>query len=62
LAQAAKASPAWRPPQWLAADLERYNLLRVRMGGRTEFYATMFPMHQEQEQHQRRQYFTPGES
>ncbi|WP_211473055.1 pyruvate formate lyase family protein [Collimonas humicola] len=40
-------------------DPERYNLVRVRMGGWTEFYATMFPMHQEQ--HQRRQYFTPGE-
>jgi pyruvate-formate lyase len=38
-------------------DPERYNLVRVRMGGWTEFYATMFPMHQEQ--HQRRQYFTP---
>ncbi len=38
-------------------DPERYNLVRVRMGGWTEFYATMFPGHQEQ--HQRRQYFTP---
>lgn len=38
-------------------DPERYNLVRVRMGGWTEFYATMFPAHQEQ--HQRRQYFTP---
>ncbi len=38
-------------------DPERYDLLRVRMGGWTEFYAVMFPMHQEQ--HQRRQYFTP---
>ncbi|CDG85781.1 Dyp-type peroxidase [Janthinobacterium agaricidamnosum] len=40
-------------------DPERYNLVRVRMGGWTEFYATMFPVHQGQ--HQRRQYFTPGE-
>ncbi|KAF4464549.1 formate c-acetyltransferase [Fusarium albosuccineum] len=38
-------------------DPEKYNLLRVRMGGWTEFYATMFPEHQEQ--HRRRQYFTP---
>jgi len=41
-------------------DPEKYNLLRVRMGGWTEFYATMFPAHQEQ--HQRRQYFTPWKS
>jgi hypothetical protein len=27
------------------------------MGGWTEFHATMFPAHQDQ--HQRRQYFTP---
>jgi pyruvate-formate lyase len=39
-----------------SADPERYNLVRVRMGGWTEFYATMFPAHQDQ--HQRRQYFT----
>ncbi|KLP12603.1 uncharacterized protein LW94_1728 [Fusarium fujikuroi] len=38
-------------------DPEKYNLLRVRMGGWTEFYATMFPEHQGQ--HQRRQYFEP---
>ncbi|KAF5229568.1 hypothetical protein FANTH_14138 [Fusarium anthophilum] len=38
-------------------DPEKYNLLRVRMGGWTEFYATMFPEHQDQ--HQRRQYFEP---
>lgn len=43
--------------QAAAQDPERYNLVRVRMGGWTEFYAAMFPMHQEQ--HQRRQYFTP---
>ncbi|KAL2136925.1 hypothetical protein VTI74DRAFT_86 [Chaetomium olivicolor] len=41
-------------------DPEKYNLLRVRMGGWTEFYATMFPAHQDQ--HQRRQYFTPWKS
>ena len=40
-----------------SSDPERYDLVRVRMGGWTEFYATMFPGHQEQ--HQRRQYFTP---
>ncbi|CVL07702.1 uncharacterized protein FMAN_14580 [Fusarium mangiferae] len=37
--------------------LEKYNLLRVRMGEWTEFYATMFPEHQGQ--HQRRRYFEP---
>ncbi|KAF3762686.1 PFL-like glycyl radical enzyme [Cryphonectria parasitica EP155] len=37
-------------------DPEKYNLIRVRMGGWTEFYATMFPEHQKQQQ--RRQYFT----
>jgi pyruvate-formate lyase len=41
-------------------DPEKYNLVRVRMGGWTEFYATMFPAHQGQQQ--RRQYFTPWES
>jgi pyruvate-formate lyase len=39
-------------------DTEKYNLVRVRMGGWTEFYATMFPAYQEQQQ--RRQYYTPG--
>jgi pyruvate-formate lyase len=43
--------------QAAARDPERYNLVRVRMGGWTEFYSAMFPAHQEQ--HQRRQYFTP---
>ena len=43
--------------QAAVGDPERYNLVRVRMGGWTEFYSSMFPMHQEQ--HQRRQYFTP---
>jgi pyruvate-formate lyase len=38
-------------------DPEKYNLVRVRMGGWTEFYATMFPAHQDQQK--RRQYFTP---
>jgi len=47
------------PSTYAAAstDPERYDLVRVRMGGWTEFYATMFPAHQEQ--HQRRPYFTP---
>ncbi|KAI1436515.1 hypothetical protein GGR50DRAFT_650648 [Xylaria sp. CBS 124048] len=39
-------------------DPEKYNLIRVRMGGWTEFYPTMFPEYQEQQQ--RRQYFEPG--
>ncbi|SMC20405.1 Dyp-type peroxidase family [Andreprevotia lacus DSM 23236] len=43
--------------QAASQDPEQYNLVRVRMGGWTEFYAAMFPAHQEQ--HQRRQYFTP---
>ncbi|KAF2466088.1 dyp-type peroxidase family protein [Lindgomyces ingoldianus] len=38
---------------------EKYSLVRVRMGGWTEFYATMFEAHQNQ--HQRRQYFTPDD-
>jgi hypothetical protein len=46
-----------RRAQAAARDPERYNLVRVRMGGWTEFYSAMFPAHQEQ--HQRRQYFTP---
>jgi pyruvate-formate lyase len=33
-------------------DPERYNLVRVRMGGWTEFFVTLFPDHQEQ--HKRR--------
>ncbi|KAI3319750.1 PFL-like glycyl radical enzyme [Xylariaceae sp. AK1471] len=41
--------------QKASEDPEKYNLLRVRMGGWTEFYATMFPGYQEQQQ--RRQYF-----
>lgn len=46
------------PSTYAAAsrDPERYNLVRVRMGGWTEFYATMFP--EDQKQHQRRQYVT----
>lgn len=43
--------------QAAVGDPERYNLVRVRMGGWTEFYSAMFPAHQAQ--HQRRQYFTP---
>jgi pyruvate-formate lyase len=34
------------------ADPERYNLVRVRMGGWTEFFVALFPHHQEQ--HKRR--------
>jgi hypothetical protein len=34
------------------ADPEKYDLLRVRMSGWTEFFVTMFPAHQAQ--HQRR--------
>lgn len=41
--------------QRASEDPEKYNLLRVRMGGWTEFYPTMFPDYQEQQQ--RRQYF-----
>ncbi|KAI2770086.1 PFL-like glycyl radical enzyme [Daldinia loculata] len=41
--------------QRASEDSEKYNLLRVRMGGWTEFYATMFPGYQEHQQ--RRQYF-----
>ena len=33
-------------------DPEKYNLVRVRMGGWTEFFITLFPDHQEQ--HKRR--------
>lgn len=36
-------------------DPEKYNLIRVRMGGWTEFYPTMFPDYQEHQK--RRQYF-----
>ena len=36
----------------LALDPEKYDLLRARMGGWTEFFVTMFPAHQAQ--HQRR--------
>ncbi|KAI0466497.1 pyruvate formate lyase-domain-containing protein [Xylaria cf. heliscus] len=41
--------------QAASEDPEKYNLLRVRMGGWSEFYRTMFPQYQEQQQ--RRQYF-----
>lgn len=42
------------PETFLAAqrDPERYNLVRVRMGGWTEFFVVLFPDHQEQ--HKRR--------
>jgi pyruvate-formate lyase len=39
------------------ADPERHNLLRVRMGGWTEFFITLFPDHQSQ--HMRRPLFVP---
>jgi pyruvate-formate lyase len=39
------------------ADPERYELVRVRMGGWTEYFSAMFPGHQEQ--HQRRPFFLP---
>jgi pyruvate-formate lyase len=39
-------------------DPEKYDLLRARMGGWTEFFVTMFPAHQEQ--HQRRPFETPA--
>ena len=38
-------------------DPEKYDLLRARMGGWTEFFVTMFPAHQAQ--HQRRPFETP---
>lgn len=40
-----------------AKDPEKYDLLRVRMGGWSEFFVAMFPAHQEQ--HQRRPINTP---
>jgi Dyp-type peroxidase family len=40
-----------------ARDPEKYDLLRARMGGWTEFFVTMFPAHQAQ--HQRRPLHTP---
>jgi pyruvate-formate lyase len=42
------------PETFIAAqhDPERYNLVRVRMGGWTEFFVTLYPDHQEQ--HRRR--------
>ncbi|KAI1309200.1 pyruvate formate lyase-domain-containing protein [Xylaria venustula] len=41
--------------QKASEDPEKYNLVRVRMGGWTEFYPAMFPDYQEHQQ--RRQYF-----
>ncbi|HTR85268.1 MAG TPA: Dyp-type peroxidase [Reyranella sp.] len=40
-------------------DPEKYDLLRARMGGWTEFFVTMFPAHQAQ--HQRRPFELPGD-
>jgi len=45
-------------PETFAAaqqDPERYNLVRVRMGGWTEFFVALFPDHQEQ--HKRRPFY-----
>lgn len=41
-----------------ARDPEKYDLLRARMGGWTEFFVTMFPAHQAQ--HERRPVETPS--
>jgi Dyp-type peroxidase family len=41
------------------AQPEQYELVRVRMGGWTEFFAAMFPAHHDQ--HRRRPYFVPEE-
>lgn len=43
--------------QMAAEEPERYELVRVRMGGWTEYFSAMFPEHQGQ--HERRPYFTP---
>ena len=44
--------------QEASKDPEKYGLVRVRMGGWTEFYPTMFPAHQEH--HKRRPTVAPG--
>jgi Dyp-type peroxidase family len=47
-------------PETFAAacqDPEKYDLLRVRMGGWSEYFVAMFPAHQQQ--HQRRPFSTP---
>ena len=44
--------------QEASKDPEKYGLLRVRMGGWSEFYATSFPAHQAH--HQRRPVVVPG--
>lgn len=43
--------------QMAAKEPERFELVRVRMGGWTEYFAAMFPEHQKQ--HERRPFFTP---
>jgi pyruvate-formate lyase len=47
------------PDTYAAArtEPERYELVRVRMGGWTEYFSAMFPAHQAQ--HQRRPFFVP---
>lgn len=49
------------PDTYAAAETEpeRYELVRVRMGGWTEFFAAMFPVHQEQ--HKRRPWFVTSD-
>jgi hypothetical protein len=42
------------------ANPDDFNLLRVRMGGWTEFFIALFPEHREQ--HKRRPLYTPGRS
>lgn len=43
--------------QMAAKEPERFELVRVRMGGWTEYFAAMFPEHQKQ--HERRPFFIP---
>jgi len=43
--------------QLAAKEPEKYELVRVRMGGWTEYFAAMFPEHQGQ--HERRPFFVP---
>lgn len=44
--------------QLAAAQPERFELVRVRMGGWSEFFSAMFPAHQDQ--HARRPFFVPS--
>jgi pyruvate-formate lyase len=50
-------------PETFAAasqDPEKYDLVRVRMGGWSEYFVAMFPAHQDQ--HRRRPVSTPDEA